>query len=48
MPSPGVPSGQSGHLNHQPQLQGNLDSPEVAQNAFVLQPGDVFVPYIPL
>ena len=33
---PSVPYGQSGLQNHEPQLQGNLDSPELAQNAFVL------------
>ena len=32
MPSPSVPSGPSGQQNHEPQLQGNLDSPELAQN----------------
>ena len=36
MPSPSVPSGQNGQQNHGPQLQGYLDSPELAQNAFVL------------
>ena len=47
MPSPSVPFGQSGQQNHEPQLQGNLYSPELARNAFVLEHSDVFVPYNP-
>ena len=45
MLSPSVPSGPSGPQNHEPQLPGNVDSPELAQNVFVLEPSDVFIPY---
>ena len=36
IPFASVPSGQSGQQNHGPQMQGNLDSPELVLNAFVL------------
>ena len=44
MPSRSIPSVPSGQQNHEPQLQGNVDSPELAQNVFVLEPSDVFIP----
>ena len=36
MPTYSVTSGQNGQQNHEPQLQGNFDSPQLAQNAFIL------------
>ena len=33
MPSQSVPCGHSSQQNHEPHVQGNLDSPELAQNA---------------